>query len=197
VIADESSRTVRLYYHGLDAFASQVSRVAVSTDGLQFEARTGIVSPSYLRMFPHAGSWYGIAMPGGLFRSDSGIDDFEAGPTLFGPDMLHAGLWNINDTLWVFWTRVGDAPERILLSTIDLRGDWTRWEESEPVEVYRPMQGWEGAGEPIEPSVRSSVDHAVNQLRDPFILVDGDDVYMVYAVAGESGLGIARLEVSE
>ncbi|MFP8882364.1 MAG: hypothetical protein VCE43_24215 [Myxococcota bacterium] len=197
VIADESSRTVRLYYHGLDAFASQISRVAVSTDGLQFEARTEIVSPSYLRMFPHAGSWYGIAMPGGLFRSDSGIDDFEAGPTLFGPDMRHAGLWKRNDTLWVFWTRVGDAPERILLSTIDLRGDWTRWEESEPVEVYRPMQGWEGAGEPIEPSVRSSVDHAVNQLRDPFILVDGDDVYMVYAVAGESGLGIARLEVSE
>ena len=92
---------------------------------------------------------------------------------------------------------MGDAPERILLSTVDLREDWTRWKESEAREVYRPTNSWEGARSPIEPSVRSSVDHAVNQLRDPYVFVDGDDVYLVYAVAEESGLGIARLEVSE
>jgi hypothetical protein len=196
VIADHASRTFRLYYHGLDNFASQVSRVAVSTDGLRFEARSEIVSPSYLRMFRHADGWYGIAMPGGLFRSENGIDAFELGPTLFGSDMRHAGLWKRGNTLWVFWTRVGDAPERILLSTIDLREDWSRWQESEPIEVYRPTRSWEGASEPVEPSVRSSVDHAVNQLRDPYVLVEGEDAYLVYAVAGESGLGIARLEVS-
>lgn len=197
VIADEASRSIRLYYHGLDAFARQVTRVALSPDGIHFESRAEVLSPSYLRMFAYAGSWYGIAMPGGLFRSASGIDDFEQGPTLFDSDMRHAGVWLRGDTLWVFWTRVGDAPERILLSTIDLREDWTRWRESDPIEVHRPTRIWEGAREPVEPSVRSSVNRAVNQLRDPFVFLDENDRYLLYAVAGESGLGVARLEVSD
>lgn len=49
------------------------------------------------------------------------------------------------------------------------------------------------------------VDHPVNQLRDPFVYLEhragsgtgsGDEVaYLVYAVAGESGLAIARLDL--
>jgi len=195
VIVDEATRTIRLYYHGLDAFAHQVTRVAVSTDGLHFEARPELLSPPYLRMFHHTSAWYGLAMPGGLFRSEDGLTNFEPGPVLFEPEMRHAGLWLRGDSLWVFWTRVGDAPERILLSTIGLRGDWMQWRDSSPIEVHRPTRPWEGADQPLEPSVRSSVDHPVNQLRDPFVFLDGPDRYLVYAVAGESGLAIAGLEV--
>jgi hypothetical protein len=61
----------------------------------------------------------------------------------------------------------------------------------------RRVVPWEGAEEPVEPSLRSSVDHRVNQLRDPFLYTEGDEAFLVYAVAGESGLAIARLEVSE
>src|SRR5262249_46328110 len=32
--------------------------------------------------------------------------------------------------LFVFFTGIGDAPERILLSTIDLTGDWQTWKAS-------------------------------------------------------------------
>jgi hypothetical protein len=77
----------------------------------------------------------------------------------------------------------------------DLRDDWTRWQESAAVEVYRPARAWEGAREPVKPSLRSSVDHPVNQLRDPFVFVDEGAAHLVYAVAGEAGLGIARLDV--
>jgi hypothetical protein len=41
------------------------------------------------------------------------------------------------------------------------------------------------------------VNHQVNQLRDPYVYLEGNDVYLVYAVAGESGLAIARLDVLE
>jgi hypothetical protein len=42
--------------------------------------------------------------------------------------------------------------------------------------------------------VRSTAYGKVNQLRDPAIYVEGDEVYLLYAVAGESGIAIARVE---
>jgi hypothetical protein len=194
VIVDDASRSIRLYYHGLDAFARQVSRVAVSRDGLDFEARPEILAPPYLRMFHYRANGYGLAMPGGLFRSESGLTDFETGPVLFEPEMRHAGLWLRGEELWVFWTRVGDAPERILLSTIDLSHDWKQWRASEPVEVRRAIEDWEGAALPPMPSVRSAINRPANQLRDPFLFEDEGRCFLVYAVAGEAGLGIARFE---
>jgi hypothetical protein len=198
VVVDETTRTFRLYYHGLDSFGIQNTRVAVSSDGLHFESpaeASEVVAPPYLRVFRHAGFWYGLAMPGHLVRSRDGIRDFERGPTLFGPDMRHAGLWLRDRELWVFWTRVGDVPERILLSTIDVSGSWRDWRESVPLEVRRPLRPWEGADEPLEPSRRSAVDRPVHQLRDPYLFAQAGDAYLVYAVAGESGLAIARLEL--
>lgn len=115
-------------------------------------------------------------------------------PSFSEPNMRQTALWLRGETLWVFWTRVGDAPERILLSTIDLRADWSEWKESEPTEVLRPQRNYEDANEPLSPSLRSSVDHCVNQLRAPAIFIEDDNVYLVYAVAGESGLAIARIQ---
>jgi uncharacterized membrane protein YdjX (TVP38/TMEM64 family) len=195
VIADEATQTIRLYYHGLDGFGRQVTRVAVSRDGLSFRSGEEVLAAPYLRMFPYRGAWYGLAMPGKFYRSADGLSDFEEGPTLFEPDMRHAGLWLRENTLWVFWTRVGDAPERILLSRVDLTGDWSTWRESPCIEVRRPTEDWEGAGQPITISLRSAVDHPVNQLRDPYFFEDLDgERYLVYAIAGESGLAIARLD---
>lgn len=56
---------------------------------------------------------------------------------------------------------------------------------------------WEGANEPLEASHRSSVDHPANQLRAPYIFLEGGDAYLVYAAAGESGIAIARLDIDE
>jgi len=95
--------------------------------------------------------------------------------------------------LFVFWTRVGDAPETILLSTIELTEDWTDWQESPEVEVLRAEFDWEGAKAPIELSVRSTAYGYVNQLRDPALFVDDGVVYLLYAVAGESGIALARV----
>lgn len=195
VIVDDLTQSLRLYYHGLDSFLVQNTRVATSSDGLAFESRSEVLSRPYLRMFRYADRWYGLSMPGQIYRSETGLSDFEAGPCLFEPAMRHAGLWLRGNCLWVFWTRVGDAPERILLSTIDLSGDWMSWRESDAIEVRRPLRPWEGAGLPVRASHRSSVDHAVNQLRDPFVYVEDEVAFLVYAVAGESGLAIARLEV--
>ena len=165
----------------------------VSDDGLVFESGEEILGPSYLRVFRYRDMTHALAMPGRFYRSTDPLGGFEEGPRLFNPDMRHAAVMLRGDTLYVFWTQVGDTPERILLSTVDLRGDWSGWVESEPVEVLRPETSWEGADAPLEPSVRSVAYGMVNQLRDPAVYEEGDDVYLLYAVAGESGIAIARV----
>ena len=132
-------------------------------------------------------------MPGHFYRSRNGIDGFETGPVLFERNMRHAALLLKDETLLVFWTRVGDAPERILLSTIDISGPWEAWSESEATEVLRPERVWEGADEPLTPSMRSVAYGQVNQLRDPAIFVEDDRIYLLYAVAGEAGIAIVEL----
>lgn len=190
---DTVNRRFVMYYHGLEGPGRQVSRVAVSDDGSVFESGAEILGPSYLRVFRYRDMTHALAMPGRFFRSTDPLGGFEEGPPLFNPDMRHAAVMLRGDTLYVFWTQVGDTPERILLSTVDLRGDWMGWTESEPVEVLRPERSWEGADAPLEPSVRSVAYGMVNQLRDPAVYEEGDDVYLLYAVAGESGIAIARV----
>jgi hypothetical protein len=134
-------------------------------------------------------------MPGQLYRSRDPLSSFEEGPLLFNPDMRHAALLKKGDMMCVFWTQVGHTPGRILLSTIDLSGDWRSWRETDATEILRPETDWEGADAPLEPSVRSVAYGHVNQLRDPAVYVEDDDVYLLYAVAGESGIAIVKLHI--
>ena len=62
------------------------------------------------------------------------------------------------------------------------------------IEVLRPVHPWECADAPVEPSVRSVAPGHVNQVRDPALFDDGDRRFLLYAVAGESGIAIAELE---
>jgi len=194
VHVDAGERQIVMYYHGLEDAGVQVTRVATSPDGISFTARPEVlVQRSYLRVFRHRAATYGLAMPGQLYRSDNGFTDFEPGPVLFNPNMRHAALLLRGDTLYVFWTQVGDAPESILLSRIDLSGDWRAWTDGPPAEVLRPDRRWEGADAPVVRSVRSTAYGHVNQLRDPAIFEESGRIYLLYAVAGESGIAIAEV----
>jgi hypothetical protein len=187
------TRTIVMYFHGLEGLGVQVTRVATSADGLRFDAQPQALAGPYLRAFAHAGQIYAMTMPGRFHRSADGFGRFEDGPRLFNPDMRHAALLKRGETLYVFWTQVGHTPERILLSTIDLAGDWRRWSASPPVEVLRPEHPWEGADAPLEPSLRGLAHGHVNQLRDPAIYVENGRTYLLYAVAGETGIALAEV----
>jgi len=192
---DDKNKEIIMYYHGLIDLGVQVSRVATSKNGIDFQAHPEPFAKSYLRIFKHEGYFYGMAMPGQFYRSVDGISGFKDGPVLFNKNMRHAGLLKRGNTLFVFWTQVGDVPEHIMVSTIDLSGDWQNWEATEGVEVLRPEHLWEGADAPMEPSIRSVAYGQVNQLRDPAIYLEGDRVYLLYAVGGESGIAIAEVAV--
>jgi hypothetical protein len=198
VHVDQASGTVRMYYHGLDTVTrEQHTRVATSTDGVVFQARAELLGRPYFRVFTHDGWWYALGMPGILYRSADGLGGFERGPRLFERSMRHSALLRHGDELLVFWSRVGDCPERILCSPIPLVGDWTSWRAGPALEVLEPGEPWEGAGLPLEASVRGWVDEPVRQLRDPAIFTEDGRTYLLYSVAGESGIAIAELAVAD
>ncbi len=193
VHVDPAGRQIVMYFHGLEGVGTQVTRVATSRNGIDFTARPEVLGRSYFRVFQHDSMTYALAMPGQLYRSADGFHGFELGPVLFNPNMRHAAVLKRGDTLLVFWTQVGDVPERILLSRIDLSGDWQQWRDSAPVEVLRPERSWEGADAPLAPSIRSTAYGQVNQLRDPAVFEESGAIYLLYAVAGESGIAIAEV----
>ncbi len=198
VHVDDENRRIVMYYHGLEAPGRQVTRVATSTDGIHFTAEPEIVvKRSYLRVFEHRGTLYGMAMPGQLYRSTDGFSRFTEGPLIFNANMRHFAMLKRGDALHVFWTRVGDAPERILVSTIDLSREFSDWTDDDAREVLHPERSWEGAEEPVEPSIRSVAYGLVNQLRDPAIYEEDGNVYLLYAFGGESGIGIAEIAWNE
>jgi len=187
-------KEIRMYYHGLERFAVQSSRVAVSNDGLHFKAIKEIATINpYLKVFKYNGYFYGMAMPGVFFRSKDGLTGFERGVQLFNRNMRHVALMIVENYLLVFWTQVTDSPEYIKLSIIDISKDWREWKESPAVEILRPQYPWEGADLPAAPSFRSSINTPVNQLRDPAIFQEDGRVFLLYAAAGESGIGIVEL----
>jgi hypothetical protein len=195
VHVDEANRRIVMYYHGLVGYSDQQSRVALSPDGLSFTPRPELLGPSYFRVFAHGGATYAVVMPGFLYRSADGLSGFERGPDLFGdPLQRHTALLHRGDALWVFWTRVGDVPERILVSKVDLLGDWQAWRAGPAEELMRPETEWEGAALPPGPSYRGAINQPVNQLRDPCIFEEDGRTWLLYAVAGESGIAVAELD---
>ena len=197
-VVDHDARQIRLYFHGQLREGAQVSRVATSPDGIHFEACDEVLSTSYLRvieLFDVAEpGWYGMSMPGILYRSGDGLCGFERGPQLFPDTMRHCALLRRGETLYVFWTIAGDAPERIYVSPIALDGDWRSWTAGERRELLRPVYGWEGANLPIAPSVRGYAPHPVHELRDPAVFEDDGEAYLLYTVQGERGIAIALLD---
>jgi Sulfotransferase family len=204
VHVDDEAREIRMYFHG-PVYTSgpvtkvssykQLSLVATSKDGLTFAARHERLGNPYFRVFRWDGAWYAIGMPGVIYRSADGLKGFVEGPALFTPNMRHSAV-RINGTLLqVFYSVVGDNPERILLSTIDLRVPWMSWQASEPRVVLEPQMEWEGANLPAMPSVKGIARRPLRELRDPAIFVEAGKTYLLYSVAGESGIAISELNM--
>jgi hypothetical protein len=202
VHVDHESQQIRMYFHcpvyisgpvENDNSYKQVTLLATSSDGLSFEPLSEPLGNAYFRVFQWDEYSYAISMPGVFYRSADGLSGFEEGPTLFSEDMRHSAVIIRDEKLLIFYTMVGDKPERILLSEVELLPDWMTWSATEPVTVLEPEFDWEGANLPLEPSFRGTIMEPVRQLRDPAIFVEDGRSFLLYSIAGESGIAIAEL----
>ncbi|OFW22382.1 MAG: hypothetical protein A3H97_18040 [Acidobacteria bacterium RIFCSPLOWO2_02_FULL_65_29] len=180
----------------------QFTQVAESSDGIRFDVGSAISKTSYLRVFPHGEHVYGMARLGLLLRSTDPIVSFEAGANPFrgGPyagRVRHVAVTKRGSTLYVFFTGIGDAPERVMVSTIDLAGDWASWRASEPMDVLQPEAAYECTHLPNAQSQGGDVKGPVRQLRDPGLFEEDGRTYLFYSFCGEQGIAAAELTFSE
>jgi hypothetical protein len=97
------------------------------------------------------------------------------------------------NTLYVFFSAIGDAPEKIRLSTIDLNGDWQTWTASTSIEVLAPREPYECVKLPPTPSQPGESEGPERALRDPALFEEDGKVFLFYSVCGEQGIGGAEI----
>jgi hypothetical protein len=202
VHVDEGKRRILMYFHcpaegtGKD-IDQQKTALATSGDGLHFTPQSAALGPAYFRVFHWKDSYFAVARAGVFLRSRDGVTPFEQGPTLFNEDpnlvLRHAAVDVRGDRLAVYFSRIGDNPERILVSYIAMTPDWSRWKASPPVTVIGPETDYEGGRMASEPSKMDLAPGKVKQLRDPAIFRERGQTYLLYSIAGESGIAIAKL----
>ena len=202
---DHDQQRLVMYYHGCPARRSdpdcpwvQATCVAYSSDGLNWQSESMRITEPYLRVFEWQGKRYGITAAGSLFREDQPND-----PTVrwtrrrasLDRSGRHWALLRREDTLHLFYSRWGDRPEHVLYAPLCLTDDWNDWQLIDRWSLLWPERDWEGADQSLTVSLNGAVHHPVNQLRDPAIFQDPHTAndFLVYSIAGESGLAIAQL----
>lgn len=203
IIIDDLKQELIMYYHcplEHNGKRAQYTLSAVSKDGLNFKSDDVVLGEPYFRVFKFGGYYYAIGRSSSVFRARDPRAPFEKGPSPFikiqNPSLLrHSAVKVVDDTLWVFYSRVQDEPERILLSKIKLDSDWNNWTPTPPVTVAEPAEEYEGVNLPIEKSKGGLYYGKVRQLRDPFLFEDNNKWYLLYSTAGENGIGIGELNV--
>lgn len=200
VHVDDAKHQIRMYFHcpTVKDQPGQSSLLALSSDGISFTANTELLGRAYFRVFPFQDHVYAVSEGGQIYRSADGLTAFEEGPELFPhavkeEAVRHVAVRVVGNTLEIYYSRKGDAPERILRSTVTLEGDWKNWRASEPTEILQTEQVWEGSDLPIKPSEKSDAKTRLHELRDPGIFEESGKTYLLYSIAGESGIGIAEL----
>jgi hypothetical protein len=196
VVVDDANQQIVMFFHGQRDSLSQVSGVAVSTNGVDFIATERNLGGVYLRSFAYQDQHYFLAAAGILYRSDELLGDYQPRQkSLFGTDSRHSAVLLQDDQLTVVWSRVGDAPERLLVSTVSLSSsDWDDWVPTYPTELMRAEQAWEGSELPVQSSLRGETNEPTNDLRDPELFVDADgQIYLLYVASGEQSIGIVGL----
>ncbi|HEY8743450.1 MAG TPA: hypothetical protein VIU62_10140 [Chloroflexota bacterium] len=196
-----------LYFHGLalPRGGGQQTCLATSRDLLHWtlvspdpiltatEEQTGDENTAaYVRVFRYGDWWYGLykaEKAHGLARSPDGIT-WEHWPhnPLIRPEaaedeydrIRHTAILLADDTLHFLYstlTRPDLSREEIKLAFLPLHGrDWLEWG---PLErrgaVFRPELPWESG-----------------DVRDPFLLVQDDALYLYYVGGHEQGIGLAK-----
>lgn len=177
----------------------QYTQASVSADGLHFTVQPAITRTSYVRVFQRGASYYGVSRLGLVSRSSEPLAEFTAGPNLFSNTPYagrgrHVALVQRGDSMLVFFTAIGDAPEHVVMARVDLTGDWTTWHAGGFTDVLMPETSYECASLPNAPSEAGDISRPVKQIRDPFVFEEEGRTYLFYSTCGEQGIAAAEVK---
>ena len=205
VHVDEIAKKIRMYFHGVhQQTGRQLTFIAESQDGLSFEVLPNPIANFYFRAVRWRDLWIGMSKGGHVYLSKDPLGPFKmlSKPAFSmsnalanaSGDVRHVALSVECNTLNVFFSRIGDRPERILHGTIDLTKPLNKWVISKFKEILRPLEAWEGAHQPLEFSTSGQSPFPENALRDPAFFHLNGIKYLLYTVMGEMGIAIVRLD---
>ncbi|MEJ0011473.1 MAG: hypothetical protein WDM94_02380 [Bauldia sp.] len=204
VHVDPVARRIVMFFHGpVRDGRRQRTFVASSADGIRFAAGPEEIADFYFRTVPWRDRWIGMSKGGVAYISARRDADYRPVAAAIFPgqhpsrnmpgDVRHVALHVIGDVLQVFYTEIGGAPEQIYRTTVDLAAPINAWTTAGRQLVLAPQRPWEGAGLPLTRSRAGAAPGPEHALRDPAIFSWSGALYLLYAVAGESGIGIAEL----
>ena len=186
-----SSFEQRLWDLNLIPSPIQETRHAVSTDSLEFTSTSSILGPSWFAVFTYHDRHFALGRDGYVYTADSPTSPFTRTRKLFDRHR-HFGVHVVGDRLDVYYSRPTDEPEGILRTGVELGEDVDDWEKGNTERILDPEMEYEGADITDRESERGPADRR-RELRDPEILVENGETYLFYALAGESGIGLANL----
>lgn len=199
---DHAKKCFWMYFHGQLDTGDQVTRVAKSKDGINFDVKKAILGPPYFRVFEHENWIYALCWGGEIWRSKDWCSPFEKGPKILPfepsekhlPSFRHGEIFLRNSVLHIFFSNIGDNPEAILHTKIDVSNDWMDWKISSIEKILEPELIWEGSDLPVMMSAVGAALGELRELRDPCVFQDVDgQVYLLYSAAGESAIGLVKL----
>ena len=177
-----------MYYHG-DIDTGQFTFRASSSNGIHFTSDDKILTPFYHREFEYLGVTYALCknknVDSQLYKK---VDNsYELLYELL-PGSRHTAVYVEDDILYIVYSLVGQAPERLYVCKI------INWEVDSNYELAKPNLVWEGVNQPLIPSHYGMALEFSNQLRDPYIFSDNNQLYLLYSYGGESGIAFGKLK---
>lgn len=140
-----------------------------------------------------------------LCRSASLEGPFEEGPVV-AQGLRHLDLHLIDEVIYVFFSMIGDCPERIVLATIDTSSssDWNDWSLLPGPKILMPKHSYEHGDEALQRTHEGPAHHR-HEVRDPRFLPLPDEGnnknakilsgLLFYVVQGERGISVARVDI--
>ena len=241
IIVDDVKKQLVMYTHGHqcknegDKNIKQPTMLFVSRDGISWDLQNDegpaqklpyLLQHSFYLTVPvyskRDGYYYAMAKTqensvgsACLYRSKSLMGPFEEGPIL-ARGMRHVDLYLSSPDstmIYVFFTLIGDMPERIILGSIDVSSgsdNWMNWNLLPGPSLLQPEYWYEHGNVTAKSSSAGSARAQVRELRDPRFLPDTRihadtnekkkrnilSGLLFYSVQGEQGIAMARLSVN-
>ena len=138
-----------------------------------------------------------------MFRSKNKFSKFKFQKNIFNKyndkyhnkkgSVRHLCLLKRNEYLEIFFTKIGDKPERIYRGILSLIYEQKKWKVVKIKEILRPTKVYEGSKIKLKKSEPGPSKKIENAVRDPYILIDKNKTYLFYSIKGEKGIALAKI----
>ena len=206
IYIDQRKKKICLYFHSRSRKhgREQMTFVAISNNGIDYKIKNKKpIAPFYFRIFKHKSEFYGLSKGGDLLKSKNKFSKFKYVKNIFDKygdkyhnkngSIRHLCLVYKQKYLEIFYSKIGDKPERIFQSILHFSDNKYEWSISTTKEVLRPTKIFEGSNIKVKRSNSGAAIKNENDVRDPYILNDNNKYLLFYSVKGEKGIALAEL----